>query len=628
MKSMTLIQKIGFAMILSLSLLNAVQTMAREKEEQIPLTTIDELRTAIEKVLEETKTPAVGLALVNKDGSVWIAGLGKADVEKNVEANENTMFRIGSVSKMFVALAVLKLTEEGRLSLQDKVQDLVPEIEFKNPWEDTNPILLEHLLEHTTGWDDFHLTENAHNDPTPVSLIDGLNYHPHSRTSRWIPGTRMSYCNSGPPVAAYIVEKITGQPFEDYIQSNFFRPMGMENMTYFASDEYKQFGATLYQKGKPQEYWNIIMRPSGSINASPKDMAKMVQFFIHRGMIDSVQLINQTSLKRMETPSTTTGAKAGLECGYGLNNYSSPYKSFVYRQHDGGVPGGLTGFSYLPGHNVGYAFMINSGSVEAFFRITKLVRDFQTKDFEINEIFTESELTNQHAAVSGYYMAINPRSQMLYFLERILNVQRIWCKEDSIFHKYLIRGEISKYLPTDGLRFKSAETGLINMIQVNDPLAGEVIHTDLHVLKRISVVEAFGQLIVGILWVLFMLSAIIFGMIWSVRYWRGKISGGANIRIRFWPLMACLFFLSFFLISVWNSNSLNFSKFGLVSLILMISTIGFAITSFWSVICIIKERNKPIKKRVYWHSAILSGLHLIVTCYFLWYGVIGFRTWA
>src|SRR5690606_34796914 len=107
-----------------------------------------------------------------------------------------------------------------------------PDVMFHNPWEESHPVRVVHLLEHTTGWDDIHLVEYAHNDPAPVTLKDALDFHPHSRTSRWAPGSRMSYSNVGPAVLAYIVEAITGQTYEDYIQQNFFGPMGMETMTY------------------------------------------------------------------------------------------------------------------------------------------------------------------------------------------------------------------------------------------------------------------------------------------------------------------------------------------------------------------------------------------------------------
>ena len=75
-------------------------------------------------------------------------------------------FPIGSISKMFIGLAVLKLVEEGKLNLKDKVRELVPEIKFKNKWQATNPVLLVHLLEHTSGWGDMTMAELS----TPISL--------------------------------------------------------------------------------------------------------------------------------------------------------------------------------------------------------------------------------------------------------------------------------------------------------------------------------------------------------------------------------------------------------------------------------------------------------------------------
>lgn len=119
--------------ILSFSLLLVLPTNSWAQDESTGPETIEELKIAIEKVLTETNTPAAGVALLNKDGSVWIAGLGKANVEQDIDASENTMFRIGSTSKMFVSLAILKLQEEGRVGLKDRVRDLAPEIEYENP---------------------------------------------------------------------------------------------------------------------------------------------------------------------------------------------------------------------------------------------------------------------------------------------------------------------------------------------------------------------------------------------------------------------------------------------------------------------------------------------------------------
>ena len=587
------------------------------------------LRSNIEKVMKETGTPAVGVALVKGDSTLWMAGLGKANVEDDIDADENTLFRIGSISKMFVALAILKLQEEGRISLKDTVRHLAPDIEFDNPWRETAPILVAHLLEHTTGWDDLHFTDYALNDPK-LTLKEGLDHHPHSRTSRWMPGTRMAYCNSGPPVAAYIIEKLTGQSFEDYIQQQFFDPMGMENMTYFLSEPYQRQGATLYIKGKPQNYWHISVRPSGAINASLRDMVRMLEFFIHKGRVNGAPLISEASLRRMETPGTTTGAKAGLEYGYGLANYATPHNNYVYRTHQGGVNGGQADLSYLPGHDVGYVVMINSGNGSALYRISQLIRNYQTKHLA-DEAFNHQDIAQKPGQdISGYYVPVNPRMQIMYYLERLMNVKQLRFRDSLLYSKPLLAGGSKKYVPVGNGKYVALESGKIAMVLATDPLAGQVVHEGGLVLKPVSPTLAFGQIILVVVWVLGMASAILFGIIWTIRYMRGTLPGGPNISVRLWPLLASLLFLVVFILLIISPVS-SFEVWGTVSIYavsITVSTISFGLVSIWSVITVVKSRRATIPKWAYWHSAVLSGLHLVVTCYLLYHNIIGLRTWA
>ena len=164
-------------------------TTLSNAQEADSIQTIAELKVAIEKILDDTNTPAVGIAMVDTSGSIWTVGLGTADKESGRKADEITMLRIGSTSKMFASLCILKLQEEGKVNLKDKVKDLVPEIEFTNPWAETNPILVEHLLEHTTGWDDIHLPEPVSLDSaappasTHASTCSFLNFQ--RRPTRW-----------------------------------------------------------------------------------------------------------------------------------------------------------------------------------------------------------------------------------------------------------------------------------------------------------------------------------------------------------------------------------------------------------------------------------------------------------
>jgi CubicO group peptidase (beta-lactamase class C family) len=311
---------------------------AADKNEPLkPAHSIDELKQQVETVLRDTHTPGASIAIVHRDGPEWITALGQSDVASARPAKPETLFRIGSISKAFTSLAILILVDQGKLSLDDPLHKLAPEVWFENPRESTDPIRVVHLLEHTTGWDDMHFREYAKDWPGSMGLKEAFDFDHHSRISRWRPGTRMAYCNSGPPVAAYIVEKITHQRFEDFVEQNLFHPIGMNTATYFQPPP--QSGATLYHDdgATPYPYWNMIFRPAGSINASAKDMAAYLQFYLNRG----ARILPSSSIDRMEIPTTTWSARAGLKLGYRLSNYWDVEDGFVYHGHGGDVDGGV-----------------------------------------------------------------------------------------------------------------------------------------------------------------------------------------------------------------------------------------------------------------------------------------------
>ncbi len=599
-------------------------------ENPVP-TTLPELKIAVEELVNENDLPAVGIALVDENGPIWVAGLGKSNLEDDVDADEHSMFRIGSTSKMFVSLSVLKLVEEGRLSLDDELSALAPDVEFENRWEDTDPVRLVHLLEHTTGWDDIHLPEYAHNVPSPVSLKEGLDYHPHSRVSRWKPGSRSSYCNAGPPVAAYIVESVTGQEFEQYVDENFFRPMRMESMTYRLSDDVKEKGVTLYANGnKPQDYWHIIMRPSGSINASASDMARFLGLFVNRGVADGRRLVSAESMERMETVGSTSAARAGQQAGYGLSNYSSTHKSWVYRAHDGGVNGGVTEFAYLPDAKVGHAIMTNSDDFETFGKISDLIRDYETRNLEPDERTAAVAVSDRHKDIEGYYYPINSRQQFGYFLERVLGVQKLWFDGDRLLRQAMLGGEPEGYFPVSSVLYAAEESGLISLSRVDDPLVGGVVHAGTAVLKPASAPLVYGQFAVAALWVLSIGTSLIYFLVWSVRRLRRKIASGATIRVRVWPLLAGLSVVAAVAAFITGGRD-PFARLGsptFFSLAITLSTIAFMLFSVLGVYTSFKERNTAMNRVNYWYSTAMSSIHLVVAAYLLWFGVVGMRTWA
>ena len=198
---------------------------------------IDSLKATVDSLLKENEIPGASIALVNKDSVIWSGGIGYANYEDQEQATATQLFRVGSVSKSFVAMGILQLVEEGELSLNEKVQKLVPEIKIKNPWRETDPVRIKHLLEHTAGFDDMHFSEFINvNDNPRMPLEEALAITPASRVVRWKPGTRFSYSNPGYGVAGYIIEKVTGQRYEQYLKEQVLEPIGMDQSSFTYTD--------------------------------------------------------------------------------------------------------------------------------------------------------------------------------------------------------------------------------------------------------------------------------------------------------------------------------------------------------------------------------------------------------
>lgn len=439
--------------------------------------TIPELEARIRDVLARTHTPGIGLALVTRDSVLYTGGLGLADVASKRPATARTLFRIGSTSKAFTSLAVLMLQEEGKLRLEDSLRKFIPEIRFENRWEATDPVRIVNALEHSTGFDDWAMRDYADSDPTPKTLRQGLDFDPSTRVSRWRPGTRVSYSNTGPPLAAYIVEKLEGRPFEEVVHDRLFAPIGMKTATYLHPDTTVTPLATLYAgEGKtPNPYWHVLMRPAGSINASAEDMAQYVKFLLDRGAVNGQALLPPSAIDRLERTEASNEAKAGLPVGYGLHMSRYVDSGFVWTGHDGGVNGGLTNMAYIPELGVGFAFMINAGNGKALEEIGRLVRDFVTMGHARPTPPPRGAMPEvARTTYAGWYRPDNPRQQHLYFAERLLGLVRVKVTDTSFVVTPLL-SKAARYVPVSGMTFRGEREPVATLALVADSADGRPV---------------------------------------------------------------------------------------------------------------------------------------------------------
>ena len=605
----------------------------KKDEKPKPAQSIDELRQQLEKILKDTHTPGVSVAIVHKDGPEWVAGLGLADVAGNRANTADTLFRIGSTSKAFASLSILMLADQGKLTLDDPVHKLTPEVWLENRWGSTDPIRVVHLLEHTTGWDDIHLREYAKQAPDSMTLLEGLDYDHHSRTSRWRPGTRMAYCNSGPPVAAYIVEKLSGRRFEDFVQQNLFGPIGMKTATYF--EPAPGTATTLYHPdGKtPYSYWHILLRPAGSINASAKDMAAYVQFYLNRGAVGGKQIVPAADIDRMEIPASTWAAKDGLKIGYGLSNYVTVAEGFVYHGHDGGVDGGLTEMAYMADYGVGYFFSINSGSDDAFERVGKTIRAYIGNKLQKPALPPVAPLPANASDYRGFYEPDSPRIEMFRFLERLLGLRRVHFQDGKLIISSLHGNET--FLPVTGTQFRRVPKNdapdpvpTLALLSLNPE--GRFIQADQNTMKAIPAWMACGEILATAFVALSIVSIVVYAPFWILAGISKRRRRPAERALRLWPLLAVLSLVAIvgLFILCGDDLTVRLGNLSVWSATLWALTLIFAVTSLASAFYSWQSPAPGVRRGVWRFSIIVSAALLITTGYLLYWGFIGVRTWA
>ncbi|MEK4007232.1 serine hydrolase domain-containing protein [Paenibacillus sp. FSL H3-0333] len=283
--------KRGFTLVLSVLLLlsGGITAFAAEQgsvgaggatPSGIPLTGLEAFVDDYVKEYIGTQTVGASVVMV-KDGQVVLSkGYGYADVEQQIPVSPDTVMEWGSISKLAVWTSVMQLAEQGKLDLNEDIRKLLPE-HFLTKLEYDEPITMLHLMNHNAGFEEY-MFDMAYQSPEEVrSLEEGLKLAQPAQIYR--PGEVVAYSNYGNSLAAYIVERISGQPYHEYVQQHIFEPLGMKHsMAYSVVQDrpellkHKAKGYFFAGQGSfKQGPWNYMsMYPNGGNNGTAEDLAK------------------------------------------------------------------------------------------------------------------------------------------------------------------------------------------------------------------------------------------------------------------------------------------------------------------------------------------------------------------
>ncbi|HEY6825837.1 MAG TPA: serine hydrolase domain-containing protein [Gemmatimonadaceae bacterium] len=297
---------------------------------------------------------------VVKDGALLFAkGYGYSDVAKRAPVDaDRTLFRIGSTSKLFTWTAVMQLVEQGKLDLDTDVNKY---LDFKIPATFPQPITLRHIMTHTPGFEEDGRDLISGDSTLKIDLGKWLATHIPGRVRP--PGTYSSYSNYATALAGYIVQRVSGVPWDDYIQHHVLDPLGMQHTstrqplpTQLRGDMSNGYiwGGGAYI-AKPFEV--VEPMPAGSIAASASDMAKFMIAHLNDGVFNGQRILADSTAKRMHARAFTHDPRLP---GFALGFYEKTSHGLRIIGHGGDTQFFHTDLALIPDEKLGVFVSYNT----------------------------------------------------------------------------------------------------------------------------------------------------------------------------------------------------------------------------------------------------------------------------
>ncbi|MBA3692559.1 MAG: serine hydrolase [Acidobacteria bacterium] len=379
--------------------------------------------------LEQQDIAGATVAIV-KDGKILFAkGYGYADVKnKKPVSAEETLFRPGSVSKLFTWTAVMQLAEQGKLDLDRDVNEY---LDFKIPEAFGQPITLKNILTHTAGFEE-QLKDFFAADKTNPNLGEYVKTHLPKRI--FPSGTTPAYSNYATTLAGYIVERVSGQPFSEYVEQHIFKPLGMTRSTFVQPlpPELAPLMSNGYMlaSDEAQEFESISLFPAGSLTSSAADMSKFMLAHLQEGQLGEARILRPETARLMHSRLFALDPAANA-MAYGFYEESRNGRRII--GHAGDTVQFHSDLHLIPDAGIGFFISYNSagrGQIsprtilwEAF-----LDRYFPETPFDAPTLDSAKDDAN---AVSGTYMISRRFESSLFKLLAVLGEASVSANEDG-----------------------------------------------------------------------------------------------------------------------------------------------------------------------------------------------------
>jgi CubicO group peptidase (beta-lactamase class C family) len=315
------------------------------------------LKPLIAREIADKGISALSIALVDDQRTVWSQGFGLADPDRQNAATADTVYRVGSVSKLFTDLAIMRLVERGEIDLDAPVTKYLPDFQPRSPFD--KPITLRMLMSHRSGLVREPPTGNyfAPDEPSLADTVRSLN----DTELAYEPETKSKYSNAGIAVAGYVLERTQRQPFAGYLEQTLLAPLGLTKSSFQPKPEFvpnlaagtmwtyegRRFQAPTFQLGTA---------PAGSMYATVNDLGRFISVLLAGGRGPGGQLVKPETVEAMWTPQF---APPGQRTGFGIGFHVTEFEGQRRVGHDGAIYGFSTTLQVLPESKLGVVAVVN-----------------------------------------------------------------------------------------------------------------------------------------------------------------------------------------------------------------------------------------------------------------------------
>jgi len=310
----------------------------------------------IKKEMKKNQVMGVSIAIVDNQRIVWAQGFGYADIKNKVPATPETVYPIGSISKLFTVMATMQLAEQGKVDIDQPLQKYLPQFSIKSRFPDSGPITPRTVMTHHSGLPN-DMPKGALTSEPPSTLLYRLKDEYVAYPTNYV----LAYSNVAMALLGLMVEQVSDTEFSEHLDQSVFDPIGMRHSSFKLTPEIKGLLSNGYRNGNEAKQIQLRDVATGSMYSNVLDLSRFIQMLFAKGQVDNRQILQPDSIDEMLRPQNEAvvldfDQRIGL--GWFLT-YAGKNREKI-ASHGGNMPLFHTSLAILPEKKIGVVVLTNS----------------------------------------------------------------------------------------------------------------------------------------------------------------------------------------------------------------------------------------------------------------------------